>query len=100
MQRQEKPGDVSCSWGGRGVVGLWGEPSGAVSMPLVGDELAVRCANALLTPGVAVDAAIDGPFGKHRGTGLELARLPVGGELVLVRSEEHTSELQSPCNLV
>src|SRR5256885_12046365 len=86
MQRQEKPGDVSCSWGGRGVVGLWGEPSGAVSMPLVGDELAVRCANALLTPGVAVDAAIDGPFGKHRGTGL--------------RSEEHTSELQSPCNLV
>src|SRR5688500_20016280 len=29
-----------------------------------------------------------------------LHRLLLGGGLALVRSEEHTSELQSPCNLV
>src|SRR6266446_9660747 len=32
--------------------------------------------------------------------GVELAQLPHGERQMDVRSEEHTSELQSPCNLV
>ena len=50
----------------------------------VGDELAASGTCALLAPGVAVDATVNGPFRKHRGAGLEFARLPVGGELVFV----------------
>src|SRR5256885_6716120 len=35
-----------------------------------------------------------------RSAASEMARVTRPGGLLLVRSEEHTSELQSPCNLV
>src|SRR2546426_5826360 len=38
--------------------------------------------------------------GAHAPGGLEVAPGPLGRALGLGRSEEHTSELQSPCNLV
>src|SRR5256885_9759346 len=46
------------------------------------------------------DAAVlraDRPFGAHPGPG---ARVDVDAAVRALRSEEHTSELQSPCNLV
>src|SRR5205807_8399257 len=40
------------------------------------------------------------PVAPHRRGGREHHRLRCGGDHRLIRSEEHTSELQSPCNLV
>src|SRR2546426_5660182 len=60
---------------------------------------------------VDVDPLEQRPYGRRADVGLEAGvalRLRLGAELevavfvqqLLVRSEEHTSELQSPCNLV
>src|SRR5256885_13007280 len=46
----------------------------------------------------AVSRALDGLRGQGRLS--EGVALSNGGRLRIVRSEEHTSELQSPCNLV
>src|SRR5256885_11323789 len=40
------------------------------------------------------------PSHGHRGVGSRESRLSPGRARPLARSEEHTSELQSPCNLV
>src|SRR5256885_14626467 len=59
--------------------------------------------------GLAIATALAGSFPEHRRTRLvdvadavadAIARGDVTAEELLARSEEHTSELQSPCNLV
>src|SRR5256885_12245964 len=55
-----------------------------------------RDAHVLLEPRHDGDVAAAHRVSRERGPELQASRI---GELV-VRSEEHTSELQSPCNLV
>src|SRR5256885_10118725 len=54
-----------------------------------------------MPPAALVDGipkALKAPLNQHRGS---IRLLLAGfGPVVIVRSEEHTSELQSPCNLV
>lgn len=50
----------------------------------VGEEFAARSLGILLAARIAVDAAIDGPFGKHRRSRFEVAWFPVRIELVFV----------------
>src|SRR5256885_17171792 len=58
-----------------------------------GEEVAQRLRHLLV---VHVDEAVVHPDLRERLAGRAFAL----GDLVFVRSEEHTSELQSPCNLV
>src|SRR5450830_324674 len=50
----------------------------------VGQKLAAGTLGIFLSAGIAVDAAVDGPFSKHGRTWFKIARLPVGVELVFI----------------
>src|SRR5256885_13144169 len=58
------------------------------------DSLAQRLDEVVHQPGHAFAVLHVEPLGRH------LASPPLDGPEVKFRSEEHTSELQSPCNLV